>query len=155
MPCGTLPVLVQVQVTLPPAATVSTAGLTEPLRALFMKLLPTITATSPLIGVPPPLLPPVAATVTVAAGHAEAAGRGAGGAVARAGRDRDQQPCSQNRSHLHQCSPVRVTVTIVFLGSNLARRGQAVCRPPQTSGLGHFPRCVSAAVLLPAPASGG
>jgi hypothetical protein len=39
-----------------------------------------------------------------------------------------------------------VTVPIVFVGSNLRRQGQAVCRPPQTLGLGPSPRCVSAAV---------
>ena len=42
---GTLPVLVQVHVTVPPAATVSTAWFVDPLCPLLKKMLPTMTAT--------------------------------------------------------------------------------------------------------------
>ena len=58
MLCGTPPALVQVHVTVPPAAMVSTAGFADPLCPLLNTLLPTLTAA---VGgaVPPPLSPPV------------------------------------------------------------------------------------------------
>src|SRR6185436_3314290 len=94
MPCATLPVLVQVQVTLPPTATVSTAGLTVPLRALHEIVahdhgdvaVDRRSATSVAPGA-------TTATIAVGAAIAAAAGRGAGGVIAGTGRDRDDQPC--------------------------------------------------------------
>src|SRR6476660_3007597 len=41
--CGTLPAFVQVHVTVPPAATVSTAGLADPLCPPLKKMLPAAT----------------------------------------------------------------------------------------------------------------
>src|SRR6185436_7125448 len=148
MPCATLPVLVQVQVTLPPTATVSTAGLTVPLRALHEIVahdhgdvaVDRRSATSVAPGA-------TTATIAVGAAIAAAAGRGAGGVIAGTGRDRDDQPCSQNRSHLRQYSSCRWCEARAeprrrahrFVSSNLRRRGQAVCRPRQTLVLGGWP----------------
>src|SRR5438093_8649316 len=55
---GTLPELVQVHVTVPPTATVTTAGLLDPLSPLLKKMLPTVTA-AVLGAAPPPVAPPV------------------------------------------------------------------------------------------------
>ena len=57
---GTLPVFVQVHVTVPPTATVSTAALADPLCPLLKTLLPTVTAAVDGAG-PPPASPPTGA----------------------------------------------------------------------------------------------
>jgi hypothetical protein len=59
---GMSSVCVQVHVTVPPTATVSTAGLIDPLCSLLKKLLPMATAAvsgAVLPPVPPPVVPPV------------------------------------------------------------------------------------------------
>jgi hypothetical protein len=56
--CGMVAPLAQVQVTVPPTATVSTAGLDDPLWSLRKKMSPKVTAAVAGAGEAPPELPP-------------------------------------------------------------------------------------------------